>query len=189
MRRFLILLLFVAAPAFAFRQFPPPGSRIGVLRMSGDFAYGADQIVAKTVQSDLCNELRNLSFDAFDARTTFHEIARSGGPAADFYVEVVSGNAMNRPVGGGGVGNGSIGFDVAVVVSRVVAEVRVYDQTLQLIDHYDLQREMTAIIPTAIDFGGRFFWARISLPFIQYAQYRAAAHAVAQRAGARIAGR
>lgn len=157
--------------------------------MSAAFSSGADQTVAKTVQNDLCSELRNLGFDAFDTRTTFDDLRAHGEPPADFYVEVVSSNAANSPLGGGGVGNGSIGVNIAVVLSRVAAEVRLYDRTLQLIDHYELHRDLSSIVPTGIDFGGRLFWARIPLPILQYAQYRAAAHAVAQQAAARIAGR
>lgn len=191
MRRLLILLLtFSAAPAFAFRIAPPPGARIGVLRMSGDFAHGAEGTVAKTVQNDLREELKALGFKAFDAEKSWEQIASDPGPDADLYVEVISSYATNRPVAGAGAGNGSVGIDVAVVVSQVAAAVRVYDgRTLQLLNTYDLQQKATAVLPTSLGLGGRFFWARIPLPFVHYAQYRSAAHAVAEQAAARIAGR
>jgi len=187
MRRVVILLALVA---LAFRVPPRPGARIGVLRMSDEFTYGAERTVARTVQTDLRAELRDLGFDAFDTRRTYDDLARDGGPEADLYVEVISSQAMNHPVAGAGAGAGSIGVGMAVVVSQVAAAVRVYDgRTLQLLDTYDLQQKNTAVVPTSIGFGGRFFWARIPLPFIGYAQYRSAAHAVAREAAARIAGR
>ncbi len=189
MRRLVIFLAFVALPAFAFRQSPPAGARIGVLRMSDDDAHGAEQTVAWTVQKELRGELRTLGFDAFDARTTYDDLARGSAPDADFYVEIVSSHAVSQPVGAAGIGSNAVGVDMAVVVSRVAAEVRIYDgKTLGLLNRYDLQQNRTAVVPTAVGFGGRFFWARIPLPFIEYAQVRSAAREVAREAAARIAG-
>ncbi len=184
----ILLLFFLATPAFAFREAPPPGARIGVLRTSSTFAYAAERSVATTIQSDLCSELRRRGFDAFDANATFEDLTRGHAPDADFYVDVVSGDAANRPVAGGGIGTESVGVDLAVVLARVAAEVRVYDKELRVIGTYDLHRETTALLPTGIGLGGRHLWAWIPLPLVQYAQYRYVAHAVAQQAAARIAG-
>jgi hypothetical protein len=43
------------------------------------------------------------------------------------------------------------------------------------------------VVPTEIGIGGRHVWAAIALPFIEYAQYRQAAHGVARDAAQRIA--
>jgi hypothetical protein len=70
--------------------------------MSDRDMYGAERTVAKTVQSDLGRELRSLGFDAFDAQLTYEELSRPAGRSADFFVEVVSSQALNHPVGGVG---------------------------------------------------------------------------------------
>lgn len=158
--------------------------------MSDRYSRGAEQTVAKTVHNDLRRELRALGFDAFDARIRYDDLSRSEPADADFYVEIVSSHAVHRPVGGVATGVGSVGIEVAMVISRVAAEVRLYDaRTLDLIERYDLQQNKTAILPTAVGVGGRSVWAYIALPFIHYGQYRAAAHEVARDAAARIAGK
>jgi hypothetical protein len=180
----------MTVPAFGLTRSPQPGDRIGILRMSDRFGYGAEHTVANTLQNDLRRELRVLGFDAFDTGVTYDALSRSGPANADFYVEVVSGDAANHSVGGVGTGVGSIAVEVSVVVARVAAEVRLYDaRTLDVIERYDLQKNNTAVVPTAIGIGGRSVWATIMLPFVQYGQYRAAARDVAHQAAARIAGR
>ncbi len=157
--------------------------------MSDEFTQGAEQTVAKAVQTDLRSELRDRGFDAFDARMTFDELRR-GQTTADYYVEIVSGHALNNPVGGVGSGAGGIAVEVAVVVSRVAAQVRLYDgRTLDLIQNYDLHQNRTAVVPTAIGVGSRSVWFFAAIPFFHYGQYRAAAHDVARAAAERIAGR
>src|SRR5712691_3723360 len=138
-RRLILILGFaMAVPAFALTRVPRPGDRIGVLRMSDRHSYGAEQTVAGTIQSDLRKELRALGFDAFDAGVTYDAMLRSGPGNADFYVEVVSGRAAGRPVGGIGAGAGGVAVEVAVVVARVAAEVRLYEaRTLNLVESYD----------------------------------------------------
>lgn len=188
----LITLLIASAiviPASAINLSPRPGDRIGVLRMPDDFAYGAQRSVATTVQNSLRHELRDLGFDAFDARMTFDELTRST-EAADYFVEIVSSHSMNHPRGGAAIGARDIAVEVGIVVGEVAAEVRLYDgRTLTPIATYDLRKTNTAVVPTGIGVGGRFVWAWVALPFVQYGQYRAAAHDVARQAAERIAGR
>jgi hypothetical protein len=188
-RLVLVLVAAITVPAFALTSPPHPGDRIGVLRSSADYDYRAEHIVANTVQIDLRRELRKLGFDAFDTRLTYDTMLRSGPGNADFYVEVVSGSAADRPIGGVGGSAGGVAVEVAVVVAWVAAEVRLYDaRTLNLVERYDLQKKKTAVVPTAIGVGGRSVWAAIFLPLVQYGQYRAAAHDVARQAAVRIAG-
>src|SRR5437867_512685 len=189
-RRLIPILAFaMTIPAFGLTRSPQPGDRIGILRMSDRYGYGAEDTVANIIQKDLRRELRALGFDAFDARVTYDDVFRRG-PDADFYVEVVSSHAANREVGGIGTGAGPIAVEVAIVVARGAAELRLYDgRPLDGIQRYDLQKNNTAVVPTAIGVGGRSVWAAIMLPFVEYGQYRAAAREVAHQAAARIAGR
>jgi hypothetical protein len=190
MKRLIFLLIgAIAVPAFGLTVTPRPGDRIGVLRISGRFEYRSERSVAATIQNDLRRELQDLGFDAFDAQATYDEVLRSRPGAADYYVEVVSGYASGRPAGTVGASMEGIGVEVGVVVSRVAAQVRLYDaRTLNAVETYDLGKDSTAVVPTAIGLGGRTVWAAIMLPFVQYGQYRAAAHEVAHQAARRIAG-
>ncbi|MDQ6802215.1 MAG: hypothetical protein M3041_15430 [Acidobacteriota bacterium] len=191
MKRLALILGFaITVPGFALTQSPRPGDRIGVLRMPDRYAHGAEQAVAKTVQTALRSELRDLGFDAYDARLTYDELSRHSLPAAEYFVEIISGPSANHPVGGAGIGAGAVSVEVGVVVAQVAAEVRVYDgRTLNPIAQFDLHKNKTAVLPMGIGLGGRWTWAYIALPFMQYGQYRAAAHEVAHQAAERIAGR
>jgi hypothetical protein len=190
MRKRIFLLTFaMTVPAFGLTVTPRPGDRVGVLRISGRFEYRAERSVASTVQNDLRGELQDLGFDAFDARATYDELLRNGPGRADYYVEVVSGYASGRPMGAVGAAVGDLALEVGVVISRVAAQVRLYDgRTLNVVETYDLQKDSTAVVPTGVGIGGRSIWAAIMLPFVQYGQYRSAAHAVAHEAALRIAG-
>jgi len=192
MKRLMFLLASaIAIPAFSFVATPKPGDRIGVLRMGARFEYRSERIVAATVQNDLRDELQDLGFNAFDAGVTYDQLMRSGPPNdADYYVEVLSGDAAGRPVGGVGAGIGNVAVEVGVVVSHVAAQVRLYDaRTLNAVDTYDLEKSSTAVLPTGIGIAGRSLWAAVVLPFVQYGQYRVAAHEVAHQAALRIGGR
>ena len=189
MRLITLLAAFaITVPAFALTQSPRPGDRIGVLRMSDRYTRGVEDTVAKTVQTALRRELSDLGFDAYDARLTYDELLRHPLPPAEFFVEIISSPAGSHPVGGADVGTGAVSVGVGVVVARVAAEVRVYDgRTLNPVAQFDLHENNTAVVPMGIGLGGRWSWAYIALPFMQYGQYRAAAHAVARRAAERIA--
>jgi hypothetical protein len=190
MKRLALILGFaITVPAFALTQSPLPGDRIGVLRMSDRYTHGAEQAVAKMVQTELRRELRDHGFDAYDARLTYDELSRHSLPAAEYFVEIISSHSGN-PVGGAGVGSRAVSVEVGVVVAEVAAQVRVYDgRTLNQIAQFDLHKNTTAVLPMGIGLGGRFAWAYFALPFMQYGQYRIAAHAVARQAAERIAGR
>ena len=74
----------MTVPAFGLTVTPRPGDRVGVLRISGRFAYRAERSVASTVQNNLRGELEDLGFDAFDARETYDELLRNGPGRADY---------------------------------------------------------------------------------------------------------
>jgi hypothetical protein len=188
MKRLLLLgLLLVTTPVFAINTtMLRRGERIGVLRMNGQFDVAAERTVANAIESALPRALRDRGFDAFDAKSTYDDVRRGDGPNAAFYVEVVGAHARDHEAVG--VGAENVYANIGVVVSRVAAEVRLYDgKTLELIDRFELSKKSTAVVPTAVGIGGRFFWASLALPFVQYGQYRNAAHDVARQAAEAIA--
>jgi hypothetical protein len=143
--------------------------------------------VARAISHYLERELRKQGLDAFDARLTYDDLRESDRRDADYYIEVVSSDGDAAPVGGVGVNGRHVGVDVAMVVSRVAATLRLYNgETLELIDELDLQRNASAVMPTGIGIGGDHLGLWIPLP-IYGSRYRAAARAVARQAAAQIA--
>lgn len=187
MKRAITLLTVVLAafPAMAFKTSLTRGDRVGILRPTAR-AEG-DESVARIVTSYLSSALRARGLDAFDARMRLSDLRDGERVDADYYVEVVDGGGDAGSYGGIGIGSRTIEVDVAVVVSRVAAKMRLYDgHTLELLDEYALHRSNTTLLPTAVGIGGRHFAAWIALPFVQYARYRSAARAVAQDAAQMI---
>lgn len=184
-----LLLLLVSAPLLALNtNVLRRGDRIGVLRMSDQFDADMERAVVRTLESDLPRALRARGFDAFDARLTYDDLRRGDAGGAAYYVEVVSARAGEREAAGIGAGVGGVYTTVSVVVARVAAEVRLYDgKSLALIDRFDLSEKRTSVAPTSVGLGGRYLWAELALPFMQYGQYRSAAHDVARQAAERIA--
>lgn len=190
MKRALVtaLLVVVAVPAMAFKTTVRRGDRVAILRPQISDTYHGEQRVANTVCMYLRRELRDRRIDAFDAGLTWDELVREGKTDADYYVEVIGGDADSAPVGGVGIGNRNVGVDVGVVMARVAATLRLYDgRTLELIDTLDLRRSSSAIMPTAIGVGRDHFSLWIAIPFVQGSRYRAAARALAQDAAEQIA--
>jgi len=183
------LLVLVSTPLFAINtSVLRRGDRIGVLRMPEVFDVATERTVASTIERDLPRVLRERGFDAFDAQATYEDVQRGSGLGAAFYVEVVGARAADREAVGVGVGAENVFGTIGVVVSRVAAEVRLYDgKTLELIDRWDLSKKSTAVVPTSVGLGGRFFFAELALPFVHYGQYRSAAHNVARQAAEKIA--
>jgi hypothetical protein len=190
MKRLLLLgLLLATTPLFAINTaMLRRGDRIGVLRMSQRFDVAAEQTVADAIESRLPRALHDRGFDAFDTGRTYDDLRNGDAPEAAYYVEVVGARAGDREAAGVGVGAENVYAGIGVVVSRVAAEVRLYDgRTLELVDRWDLSKKSTAVVPTSVGIGGRFVWASIALPFVHYGQYRSAAHDVARQAAERIA--
>jgi hypothetical protein len=181
------LLILIAVPAVAFRPTLRRGDRVAVLLPQLQGHYG-EESVARAVSRHLARELRAQGLDAFDAKMTFDELRQDNRGDADYYLEVVASDADASPTGGIGVGNRNVGVDVALVVSRVAATLRLYDgETLELIDTLDLQKNATAVVPVSIGIGRDRLGLWLALPFVQHARYRAAARAVARQAAADMA--
>lgn len=177
---FACLLVVVAVPAMAFKTTVRRGDRVAILRSSG-------HPVEKTIGGYLKRELRQLGMDAFDARMRLEDLRAGDSPDTDFYVEVF-GNDSAYTAGAVGVGTRSIGVDVGVVVSEVAATVRVYDgRTLELLNTFEVRRNASSVMPTAIGVHRDYFSLWLPLRFVGNARYRAAARAVAQDAAAQIA--
>lgn len=170
---FLIALLLVASTAFAFNPTPRATQpRIGVLRVSHEYERGADYI-AKSVVRFLNEELREQGVDAYDTGLTYEEVADGKGEDADYYVEIFGADADSGSYGGLDVGTYDVGVSVDVIVSRVAAEVRIYDgRTGDLVRSEPLSRKKTAVMPTSVYVGRSRLFAAIALPFVQHAQYK-----------------
>jgi len=183
-----IVLLLVATPLLAINtSVLRRGDRIGVLRMSENFD-GAEQTVANAIESGLPRALSDRGFEAFDTQRTYDDLRRGDVADAAYYVEVVGAHARDREAAGVSVGAENVYANIGVLVSRVAAEVRLYDgRTLELVDRWDLSKRSAAVVLTSVGIGGGFFWGAITLPIIHHGQYRAAARDVAQQAAERIA--
>ncbi|HYI12869.1 MAG TPA: hypothetical protein VEK57_27725 [Thermoanaerobaculia bacterium] len=154
--------------------------RVGVLRgLHEEQNYVANM---------LRRELRERGIDAFDARRTHLELLDDGAAVADYYVEVVGAEPSTTGYGGIDVGGEHGGISLGVFVSRIAAEVRVYDgESIELVATEDLAKKSTAILPAGVGLGGRALFAWVALPFIERAQWRSVARAAARDAAEAVA--
>jgi hypothetical protein len=184
---FAAALLLVAGAAFAFDPKPSPTSasstpRIGVLRVSGEYDR-TESSVANMVVRNLLTELRNRGLDAYDARLTYEEIAHGDGEDADYYVEILGAGGDAGSLGGLGIGTYDFGVSVDYVVSRVAAELRVYDgRTGGVVVSETLSKRKRAVMPTSVYLGGSRLFAAITVPFVQHAQFRSMSRSAARDA-------
>jgi hypothetical protein len=184
-------LLVLATPLLAVTG-TPAGKRpmrVGVLR-TADTWQGDFDVAAVAIERELSAQLRAAGVDAWDTNRTLEGVRDDGVHDADFFVEISGGDAHQRQIGDVGVADEHVVATLGVVISRVAAEVRVYDgHTLELVDHYDLSHHKTVVVPTSIGFGTRDLFAQAALPFIRHMQFKAAIREVAEDAAHRIAAR
>jgi hypothetical protein len=177
-----LFVIFIPAAAFAFDT-TRRADRIGVLLSAADFDHESETVVEREVRRALLEELRERGFDAFDSGRTFDEAARDGELAADYLVEIVGGDPQSDEYGGLGIGGRHIDFTVGMIVSRVAADIRIYDaETMELLATETLSRRRSAVVPTSLGFGGNHVFAVVALPFFYRAQYRNVARAAASDA-------
>ncbi|HJQ40246.1 MAG TPA: hypothetical protein VKB93_24135 [Thermoanaerobaculia bacterium] len=183
-------LLLVSGAAFAFDTKGRAGApvlhsstpRIGVLRVSSEYGR-TESSVANMVVRSLLNELRKRGLDAYDARLTYEEIADGRGEDADYYVEIVGAGGDAGSLGGLGIGTYDVGVSVDYVVSRVAAELRVYDgRTGDVVVSETLSKRKRAVMPTSVYLGGSRLFAAIAVPFVQNAQFRSMSRAAGRDA-------
>jgi hypothetical protein len=179
MKRLLTTLcvMFLATTAFAFNS-TRRAERIGVLSGTN---YGGTTMVRALVDN-----LRSRGFDAFDAEQTYEELLdREAVPIADYVVEIRGGEARTEDYGGIGIGGPHADVELGVLVSKVAAELRVYDGgSMKLIASTDLSKRTTAVMPTSVAIGGGAIYAYLALPLIERAQHRNVARKAAREAAA-----
>jgi len=184
-RRFLtlcltLLMLSSASTAWAFdttRRTERRGSRIAVLRGEHDAQIAMTHALRR--------ELRERGLDAYDAERTYDEAFEERASNADYLVEVAEVEPFSEDYGGVGVGGRHADVELGIVVSRLRAEVRVYDgATMELIARENLSKRKTALMPTSVGIGGNAIYAVLALPFLERAQHRSIARAAARDAAA-----
>jgi hypothetical protein len=190
MRRLAIPLLLVtlAANAYAIDTRTSAGQlRIAILDTSERLIDARANDTALLVRGAIRNALRERGFDAFTVREHYDDLVR-GRTDADYYVEIVSSSSESHPVGGVAIPvGGSIGAEIDVLVSRLAAEVRLYDgKTLDEVRTFDLRRRQTTVAPAAV-IVSRPLWAFVALPLVDWARARAAARGLGTDAAAQIA--
>jgi hypothetical protein len=163
--------------------------RVGVLRSAGVW-QDVELVAATDIERETTAQLRKGGVDAWDTSRTIEMIRDEDLHDADVFVEISGGDAGARQIGDVGVSDGHVSATLGVLMSKVAAEVRVYDgETLELVDHYDLSKRKTAVIPTSIGFGTRDLFAYAALPIFRHVQYRTAVREVAEEAAKRISHR
>lgn len=191
MKRLLIALaaLLVAGTALAFDPRPADVAlRIGVLRPADTYTWHREVTMQRTVVDVLGDELRKRGFDAYEVDLTFTQLEQDPDRDADFYVEIVGAGGESFDYGGLGVGGRHADVSFGLIVSRVAAELRVYDgRTLQTLATKTLSKKNTAVLPTSIGIGGSDFFAVFAMPFVERAQLRSVARAAARDAAVRVA--
>ena len=180
------VVLLAAATASAINTDSHP-IRIALLAGPDQWADRRDAQTADLMRNQLRGELRELGYDAFLTGDRVFDLGHPDTPQADYYLDV-TGAADGHPVGAVGFPVGRhAGAEIGVIVSRVAASVNVYDgRTLDLIHTIDLQKRKTSIAPTAIALGGRWFWAGLALPIVEWSQYRAAVRGAAHDAALQL---
>jgi len=177
-----LCLLWISGVAFAFDTTRRP-NRIGILLSAADFDSEGETVVEREVRRALRVELEERGFDVFDAERTLDEASRDGVAAADYLVEIAGGDPQSEEYGGLGIAGRHIDVRVGMIVSRVAADVRIYDaQTMQVIATENLSRKRSAVVPTSLGFGGNRVFAAVALPFFYRSQYRNVARAAARDA-------
>lgn len=169
----LALLLF-SPSAFAFDT-RPVAKRVAVV--AGDSPLESDaRVVRNTVAGEFVAQLRRRGFDAYE---TYEAVEGE----ADYIVEIVGGEPTSSEYGSVGVNNGSAGLALGVMVSRVAAEIRVYDgTTLELLSTDHLSRRASGVVPTGLGVETGPFFAFVALPLIERAKARRVARAAARDA-------
>jgi hypothetical protein len=170
-----LCLMLAATTAFAFDS-TKGGDRIGILRGASD--HGS------TMERSLLDELRNRGFDAFDVGLTYEELLdQEAVPVADYIVEINAGPTQTADYGGVDVVGSHADVSLGVMVSKVAAELRLYDgSTMELIATSDLSKRSAALMPTYVGIGGGSIFASVALPFIERAQHRSVARKAARAA-------
>ena len=173
-------------PLFSFDTNRRGGNRVTVLE-APHYGRNADaDRVSRHIRERLVRELLNRGFDAEDCGMTYVEVQRRGGFDSGLLVELTPADASERSIADASVRvpNGSI--DIAVVVSRIAAELRVYDgRSLELVAKHRLQSQVASVVPGGAGVESRSTSISVGLP-MDYARYRAAINGVVDDAANEI---
>ena len=179
-----LCLMLVAGAAFAIDT-DRRADRVGVLRAEVD---SGDTYVEEAVVRSLVAELRRRGFDAFDTNLELRELDGDDIPHADYFVEIAGSGSDVGEFGALGISNRHVDLELSLVMSRVAAELRVYDgSSLDLIRTEKLSRTKAAVLPTGVGVGTRSLFAAIALPFVERAQFKSATKAAARDAATKVA--
>ena len=177
MKRLLLVLCLMLAATSAFAFDAKKGAdSIGVLR--------GEQDVESAVERSLIGELQKRGFDAFDVGLTYEELLdQEAVPIADYIVVIDGGQAQTADYGGVDVVGRHADVSLGVVVSKLAAQLRLYDgDTMELIATSDLSKRTAALMPTYVGIGGGSIYASLALPFIERVQHRSVARKAAREA-------
>src|SRR5258708_9815769 len=162
-RVFLVFsLLLLVTPVWALKG-TPDGKRplrIAVLHTSDRWGDPGMDAAAAAIEHEIVGQLRQRGAEAWEARRMLEDVANDDtSPEADLLVEVTAGPARLHEIGGIGVSDTHFAATLGLVLSRVAAEVRLYDaRTHELVDHYELSKSKTAVLPTSFGIrDSRFF--------------------------------
>jgi hypothetical protein len=188
MRRIILAVaLLTTATAYGINTTVRP-LRIVLLAPADRYLDRRDVQAADMIRDHVRDELHALGYDATITHERLDDVSRAEADGTDYYVDIFGPGggsyqaaAVGVPVGGG------VGIDLAVLVGHVAASVNVYDgRTLELVHTLDLHRKTTGVAPAAVGIGGRTLWAVLTVPFVEWAQYRAGIRAVARDAARQI---
>lgn len=185
MKRLLLALsmLLVAGTVHAFDAARRP-ERIAVVRADSASLPGGESRVDRAIRETLVSELRARGYDAFDAGITYEQLLDEGIEDADFIVEFLGHDAASVDYGGMNIDGRAGGISLALMTSRVAAEVLLYDaETLEVVAKSELAKKNTALVPTGVGGGvGHAVFVWVATPWIERAQIRNVARAAARDA-------
>ena len=187
MRRVLLVLCLLLAPS-ALRAFDPEPRplRIGVMRFAErgyETARSGDVLLRALV-----DELQERGFEAIDPGVDEHDLLRGDVPAADFWIELAPGDGGRAEAFGEvHAGSRNAGVSVGLGVTRLAAEVRIYEgDSLAMVASRAVSRNAT-FAPASIGIGPRNFFGFFGFSLFEGAQKRRLARGVAREAAALLA--
>jgi hypothetical protein len=184
------LSLAIVQPALAFDPTPrEAGNRITLLQ--GPTYHGGEyeERAAARIRKQLVSELRERGYDAIDGEMSYDDAVRGGRRDSGLYIEIAPDSATTDSAAIARVDLPHASVDLAVLVSRVAAELRVYDaRSLNLIVKRNLHRQDVRVVPTGVGTGTYRASVWLALPVFEYARYRAAVNGVVQDAVQEIVG-
>lgn len=177
----IVAVLLFAPSTYAFRTTSEPGVKSVAVISEETMLEGDERMARNVVARELVRELRRRGYDAYEAES-------AGRGEADFIVEIVGGEPVSTGYGDVNIdGRNGGGVSLALVISRVAAEVRVYEgDDLELLSSERLAKRTSRLLPTGIGVGGGVLYAFVALPFIERAQLRGVARDAARAAASGV---